>query len=702
MDIHDAAEEVVALRAEIAQFRLLANNVPAAIAYYARSGYRCRFANAAYAAMFGQDEQSILGLPLERVIGDQAARQIQPQIDVVLDERSASSYERLLGDGHGGTRHIEVSLLPHLDERGQAVGAFVMIVDITRHRRAELALRESEDRLAKFLHANAEGIAFHKDGLITDANPPLLQLIGRSLDEVRGRPALDFVAADQRERVAAVMNAVAELTYETAVLHADGTRMPVEFIVRTMVYQGERLRMTIVRDLRDRMAARSRIDYLAHHDALTGLPNRTAFIERAEALLPAALAERRTLALLFIDLDHFKRVNDSLGHLAGDALLQTVARRITGCLRGGDLVSRFGGDEFLVLLQGDTPPQAVQDVADKLLAAIGAPVLLEGASISVTPSVGVALFPRDGATPDELIKHADTAMYRAKARGRATSCFFQPAMAVSASAELALESRLAQAVRGQEFVLHFQPQQRLSDGALVGFEALIRWAHPAQGLVGPEAFLPVAESSRLMLPIGRWVLREALRQALRWRTQGLGELPVAVNLSPLQFHAADFVDSVAAALAETGAPGSLLEIELTERMLMDDVDAVRLTLQRLEVLGVGVAVDDFGTGYTSLAHLKQLPIDCLKIDRSFVRDLPHDAGSAAIARAIIEMARSMGMRTVAEGVETEAQRAWMVAHGCQALQGYLLARPMPGAALPGWLASFSPSSPSPAASRSAG
>ena len=184
MDIHDAAEEVVALRAEIAQFRLLANNVPAAIAYYARSGYRCRFANAAYAAMFGQDEQSILGLPLERVIGDQAARQIQPQIDVVLDERSASSYERLLGDGHGGTRHIEVSLLPHLDERGQAVGAFVMIVDITRHRRAELALRESEDRLAKFLHANAEGIAFHKDGLITDANPPLLQLIGRSLDEL--------------------------------------------------------------------------------------------------------------------------------------------------------------------------------------------------------------------------------------------------------------------------------------------------------------------------------------------------------------------------------------------------------------------------------------------------------------------------------------------------------------------------------------
>lgn len=702
MNIHDPAEEIVALRAEVAQLRLLANNVPVAIAYYDRHGFTCRFANAGYARMFDQDEQSIVGLGLAQVIGEEAARQIQPQIDLVLHEGRSATYERQLDDGAGGTRFIEVNLLPHVDARGERIGAFVLIADITRHRRAELALRDSEERLAKFLHANAEGIVFHKDGLITDANPPLLALIGRTLDEVRGRPALDFVAADQRERVGGVMAAGAELTYETAVLHADGTRLPVEFIVRTMVYQGERLRMTIVRDLRDRVEARSRIDYLAHHDALTGLPNRTAFIERVEALLAPALAERRTLALLFIDLDHFKRVNDSLGHLAGDALLQTVARRITGSLRAGDLVSRFGGDEFLVLLQGDTPPQAVEDVAAKLLAAIGEPVQLEGASISVTPSVGVALFPRDGATPDELIKHADTAMYRAKARGRATCCFFQPAMAASAYAELAMESRLAQAARDQEFVLHFQPQRRLTDGSLAGCEALIRWAHPERGLVGPDDFIPVAEASRLMLPIGHWVLRQALRQARRWRALGLAELPVAVNLSSVQFHAGDFVDTVARVLAEEGADGTLLELELTERMLMDDLDTVRHTLRQLKALGVRIAVDDFGTGYTSLGHLKDLPIDRLKIDRSFVKDLPGDTGSAAIARAIIQMARSMDMRTVAEGVETEAQRDWMQDNGCEEMQGDLLARPMTADDLAAWLAGFRPSSPSRAGSSSAG
>ena len=264
----------------------------------------------------------------------------------------------------------------------------MLIADITRHRRAELALRESEERLAKFLHASAEGIVFHRDGLITDVNPPLLALIGWQLADLVGRPALDFVAPDERPRVEGVMRAAAQLTYDTAIQHADGTRLPVEFIVRTMQHGGERLRMTIVRDLRDRIEARSRIDFLAHHDPLTGLLNRTAFIDRVEAMLPVATHNESTLALLFIDLDHFKRVNDSLGHLAGDSLLRTVAGRITGCLRSGDLVSRFGGDEFLVLLAGDLPVADLRQVAGKLLDVVGAPVQVEGASISVTPSIG--------------------------------------------------------------------------------------------------------------------------------------------------------------------------------------------------------------------------------------------------------------------------------------------------------------------------
>jgi len=457
--------------------------------------------------------------------------------------------------------------------------------------------------------------------------------------------------------------------------------------------------MTIVRDLRDREQAQQRIQHLAMHDALTGLPNRLAFDMRAQGLLAQAQARDETLAMMFIDLDHFKRVNDSLGHPVGDVLLQTVAARITHTLRahvvgkgdsypvrGADLVARFGGDEFVILLAGNPAPAAVQAVAAKLLAEIGAPLEVEGVWISVTPSIGVALYPEHGSTPAELVKHADIAMYRAKQQGRAHCSFFEPAMAELARAELAMESRLAQAIRDGEFLLHFQPQISLADGRLLGVEALVRWLHPERGVVGPDEFIPVAEARRLILPIGTWVLHEALRCAVHWHRSGLARVPVSVNLSTLQFQAPRFVETVEQALADAGADGSMLELELTERMLMDDVAGVRHALQRLKALGVGIAIDDFGTGYTSLALLKHLPIDRLKIDRSFITDLPADAGSAAIAHAIINLGKSLGMEVVAEGVETQAQREWVRARGCDAAQGFIGGQPMAQAPFEAWLA----------------
>lgn len=685
--------ELQALREQIAQFRLLCNNVPAAIAYYERAGNTCRYANRGYAEMFGRTEESIIGLTVAQIIGENAAVQIQSQVDRVISERQSTRYERLLPDNQGGLRSIEVHLLPHLlREDSEAVGAFVLISDISRHRQAEAALRESEERLAKFMHASAEGIVFHKGGFITDANPPLLALLGHTLPEILGRSTLDFVAPSQRKRVAEVIAAGPEISYDSAVLHRDGREIPVEFIVRTMHFQDETLRMTIVRDIRDRVEAQARIQHLAHHDALTGLPNRLAFDTRAQALLELARERGEVLALLFIDLDHFKRVNDSLGHPVGDVLLQTVAERISGTLRttddhrGADLVARFGGDEFVLLLAGNPAPEAVQAVAAKLLAAVGAPLVVEGVSISVTPSIGVALYPQHGSTPAELIKHADTAMYQAKSQGRAHWRFFEPAMATAAYAELAMESRLAQAVRQGEFVLHFQPQLALADGALQGVEALVRWQHPERGLVAPDEFIPVAEARRLILPISQWVLKEALRCAVRWHANGLARVPVAVNLSTLQFQAPGFVESVERALAEAGASGTMLELELTERMLMDDVPSVRAALQRLKAIGVGIAIDDFGTGYTSLGLLKHLPVDRLKIDRSFVTDLPGDAGSAAIAYAIIQLGKSLGLQVVAEGVETAAQRDWVRAQGCDGQQGFIDGQPMGTAEFEAWLA----------------
>jgi diguanylate cyclase (GGDEF)-like protein/PAS domain S-box-containing protein len=674
------------------QFRLLADNVPALIACYDASSRRCLFANKQYARTFGCDERSIVGRTFAEVIGESAAKEIAPRVDHVLEQREAVMYERQLHDGNGRPRWIEVNLLPHLGADGTPQSCFVLINDITKHRLAEAAVRESEERQAKFMQASIEGIVFHKDGLVTDANPPMLSLLGYTLPDILGRHVLSFIAPEHVARVLAVMSAGQETTYELTVLHKDGTPIPVEFIVRTMLRNGERVRMTIVRDMRDRHAAQARIHHLAHHDVLTGLPNRASFMERLDQLMAGARESEDRLGLLFIDLDHFKRVNDSLGHLVGDTLLRTVAGRITECLRATDLVARFGGDEFMVLLPAAQQRFDAEEVAHKLLRAIEAPLEVEGQSISVTPSIGIAFFPDHGDTPATLIKHADTAMYVAKSRGRANFQFFEAAMASLAYEALLLEIQLAQALERGEFELLYQPLVQARSGICVGVEALIRWHHPERGLLAPDDFVPVAEQRRLMRRIGRWAVRQALRASKAWQLQhpGRAPCPVAVNLSSLEFHASDFADSVAALLREEGVPGEWLELELTERVLMDDIDAVKQALRRLKRLGVRIAIDDFGTGHSSLSHLRELAVDKIKIDRSFVSGLPSDATAQAIARAVVQLAHGLALKVTAEGVENEAQRETLQAMGCDELQGYLIAHPLSEVALGAWLAENAP------------
>jgi diguanylate cyclase (GGDEF)-like protein/PAS domain S-box-containing protein len=684
-DITDQRAAELKAVAKEAEIRMLADNVPVLIAYFDAKELRCRFANKAYANMWGWDEDSILGRTVQEVIGSEGYAAIAPFIERVVRGETVT-YERTIRDAQGNERILEVDLRPQRGEGGRTLAAFVLIHDITRHRRAEQAMRESEERLRKFSEATQVGIVFHEDGIVQDCNEALLRLTGYQYDELVGTEIIQYVSPAFREEALDVVRKGLEHPYESEIVARDGTRIPVEFEGRVLPFNGKVYRLSVVRDIRRRRASQARIDFMAHHDLLTGLPNRALLLDRLDFILATARRRGTQAAILFIDLDNFKTVNDSLGHAAGDALLKIIAARIPNALREVDVVSRHGGDEFLVVLPDLEEDQGPVPVAEKLLAAISEPMELERQSISVSPSIGIALFPRDGDTADTLIKNADAAMYLAKERGRSNYQFFNERLAETAYRALTLETRMREAIRDGAFLIHYQPQVRVDTGAVTGVEALIRWPQKDGGWIEPNDFIPVAEQRGLIRTIGKWVLREACRQNVEWQKAGLAPLPVAVNLSSVQFRQKDFVREVEEALVETGLAPGYLAFELTESMLMSDTSDMVRTLEGLKALGVKLAIDDFGTGHSSLMHLKRFPIDKLKIDRTFVRDTPDDADDCAITAAVIDLARNMGITSIAEGVDRPEQLEFLRSRGCEEVQGYLLCRALPPDEVAAWLA----------------
>jgi diguanylate cyclase (GGDEF)-like protein/PAS domain S-box-containing protein len=552
---------------------------------------------------------------------------------------------------------------------------------------ATARLREREARLQAILDKAADAIlTIASDGTLVSANGAAGRLFGYAPEQMPGLRLEHLLPVAEGDTASGLLRSIASgVTHEHEATgwRSDGSAFPLAVSVSEVELPDEHLFVAILHDLTEQQRAQERIYRLAHHDPLTGLDNRLSLNLRLDQLLAQARRGHAAGAVMFIDLDHFKKINDTHGHQVGDLLLIGVASRLRELLREVDTIARLGGDEFIVLAgstasQPITPDSASQ-VAVRVVDALSAPFVLQGKTIHSGASVGVAMFPSDGSDGATLLRHADTAMYAAKSQGRGNFQFFAPAMNAATHERLLLESRLWQALEQNEFELYLQAQVELEGGTVIGAEALLRWHHPELGMVGPDRFIPIAEESGLILPLGDWVLRTAVQRLQQWRDSGLGHLRLAVNLSARQCHGSALLPLLDRLLADSGIDPALLELEITESAAMQDPERSRKLLRELRSRGLKVAIDDFGTGYSSLSYLKLFELDRIKIDRGFVKDIESDPNDAVIVAATIALAHSLGLAVVAEGVETAAQREFLRSKRCEEAQGYLFARPVPAA-----------------------
>jgi diguanylate cyclase (GGDEF)-like protein/PAS domain S-box-containing protein len=546
--------------------------------------------------------------------------------------------------------------------------------------------KESEARYRGLLEAAPDAmVVVNQAGEIVLLNVQAEKQFGYRRDELVGQKMKNIIPEGFAERLIAdalrsAEDALAQQIGTGIELNGkrkDGSEFPIEIMLSPLESAEGILVTAAIRDITTRKRSEALMIHSSEHDFLTGLPNRMLLSDRVNQAIRMAIRHKRKVAVLFVDLDGFKHINDSLGHSTGDKLLQSVGKRLVGCVRGSDTVSRLGGDEFVVLLSEEEDSEGASITAKRMLRAVAEAHFIDQHDLHIACSIGVSLYPDDGLNAETLIKNADTAMYQAKENGRQTYQYFKPAMNVRAVERQSLEGSLRRALEGQEFVVHYQPKVHLKTGRITGAEALLRWMHPTRGPVPPGQFIPVAEDCGLILPIGTWVLRQACQQARAWVDAGLPPLTMAVNISAMQLRNENFLEGIFDILQETRLDPRLLELELTESVLMKHAESTTSILTALRDRGVQVAVDDFGTGYSSLSYLRKFPIDELKIDQSFVGQITTVPDETVIVRAVIGLARSLKLRVVAEGVETHEQLAFLQAHHCDEAQGYYFSRPVP-------------------------
>lgn len=676
-----------ALTLSEARFRAMSDASPLGIFVSDIHG-ECVYTNAAY--------HKISGLNLEQTLGTNWSMAIHPddRRRVLLEWRAAALGEAeftsearfLRPDGSIVWARLNAAAM--LDGR-QARGHVQTVEDISERKASEDALFEEKERAQVTLNSIGDAVlTTNLPGNVTYLNQVAEMMTGWSLEKAIGRPLSEvFRIVDGTTREVApnpAQRAISEnrtvgLAANSILLRRDGVESAIEDSAAPIHNRDGQVAGAVIvfHDVSESRAMALKMAHLAQHDFLTGLPNRALLTERLSRAIGQARRHSKRVGMLFLDLDYFKHINDSLGHAVGDQLLQLVAERLAVCVRDTDTVCRQGGDEFVILLAEIEHARDAAPIAEKLLAAFGEPCLIAGHELHVSLSIGISVYPDDGMDADAVMKNADTAMYHAKANGRNNYQFFTTEMNTRAVQRLFIEGNLRRALRQGEFLLYYQPKIDLASGLMIGSEALIRWQDPEHGLVYPKQFVPVAEESGLIVPIGSWVLREACRQVRAWQASGLLAVPVSVNISAVEFRHKDFLEGVALILKETGMLPSYLELELTESILMHDAESSATVLESLKAMGMQLAIDDFGTGYSSLSYLKRFPINTLKIDQSFVRDIAIDPDDASIVSAMIGMGKNLKQRVIAEGVETDEQLAFLRTLRCDEGQGFLLGRPLP-------------------------
>ncbi|HEU4630350.1 MAG TPA: EAL domain-containing protein [Gemmatimonadaceae bacterium] len=625
----------------------------------------------------------LLELALLLAAGRHVARRLRTQADQLYDQQD--QLEHQAAELEQQTAEVEMVN----DELQRALREREAALEESTH--AVEALRQSERRYRALVESSPDAIAIHAGGTLRFVNPAAATLMGmREPRRISGRPLLSFVHPEDQPRVAARLaelqrnpQTLARSAPETyRLLRGDGQVVHVEARSAPVMHEGERATQTVLRDIGERLRLEAELTRRAYHDGLTGLVNRARFRECVAEVL-ARRTERGAVAVLLLDLDDFKAVNDGLGHAAGDLLLVAAAQRLRELVAPHGVVARLGGDEFAVLLEQVAGRAAVQEIADRVLGVFREPLRFEEREMVVHASVGIVLG-ADGDSVDSLLRNADLAMYVAKHRGKSRAAWFEPGMYQAARERLAIEADMRLALQRDEFRLVFQPVVHLATGAIQSVEALVRWHHPVRGVVSPATFIPVAEATGLIVPLGRWVLRQACAQLAEWqRAAGTGAPPISmgINLSGRQLQDPRLLEDVAAALDESGVPPESVVLEITESVIMRDTETTLTILRALRALGLRLAIDDFGTGYSSLAYLQRFPIDVLKIDKAFVDGVASRGSDAALARLIVSLGEALGLSTIAEGVETAEQQAALVALGCTRAQGYHFFRPVEASAV---------------------